>query len=189
MYDEVRDSMKEVQSTTTINPELEQANKNHYVIEKPAPLFTATPYSPDRNVCDPGTFWDTLDINEEEMVGVISPVSVDPSLEMIKSWQTNKIQLCVGGKIFQTTDKTLLNDKSSIFQLMIVEAKLHNNKLFIDRDPTFFNYILNYLRCDLNLPADCLPQDRVALYSLKEEAKFYVLPGLIEIINDRLDEM
>ncbi|KAL4233898.1 protein homooligomerization [Mactra antiquata] len=160
--------MKEVQSTITINPELEQANKNHNGIEKPATLFTATPYSPDKNVCDPGTFWDILDINEEEMTGVIFPVSIDPSLEMIKSWQTNS----VGGKIFQTTDKTLFNDKSSIFQLMIVKAKLHDHKLFVDRDPTFFNYILNYLRCDLNLPANRLPQDRVALYSLKEEAKF-----------------
>lgn len=52
------------------------------------------------------------------------------------------------------------------------------DRLFIDRDPTHFRLVLNYLR-----DGDCrLPESEAALAELLSEAEFYSLEGLRELV-------
>jgi hypothetical protein len=51
---------------------------------------------------------------------------------------------------------------------------------FIDRDGTGFHHVLNYLRKDGTFVC---PRDVVALVALREEARFYVLPGLEDCVS------
>ena len=52
------------------------------------------------------------------------------------------------------------------------------SRLFIDRDPTHFRLVLNYLR-----DGDCsLPTTEAALSELLSEAEFYSLDGLRELV-------
>ena len=57
-----------------------------------------------------------------------------------------------------------------------------NDALFVDRDPTYFRYILNYMR-----GCSCLPNDVLELQQLKEEADFYCLSGLSKNISIKLE--
>ncbi|VDK58064.1 unnamed protein product [Cylicostephanus goldi] len=60
------------------------------------------------------------------------------------------VVLNVGGTKFYTTVDTLRNSaaaENSIFVSMdLAVSKTKNGEVFIDRDPTVFKYILNYLR-------------------------------------------
>lgn len=51
---------------------------------------------------------------------------------------------------------------------------------FIDRDPTHFSVILNYLRDGDKVS---LPESNKALLELKEEAEYYLLKPLIKLID------
>jgi hypothetical protein len=55
------------------------------------------------------------------------------------------IELNVGGKIFTTTSMTLTREVSMLFNMQGA-ARDAEGRIFFDRDPTHFRYILNYLR-------------------------------------------
>ena len=57
------------------------------------------------------------------------------------------------------------------------------NAIFINRDPTHFHCILNYLRSQGHSKDFVLPKDSYALECLFIEARFYMLEGLMEIIE------
>jgi len=87
------------------------------------------------------------------------------------------IPLNVGGYSFVTTLSTLTKDKDSMLAAMFSgRHELDTDsegRYFIDRDGTYFKYILNYLRDRKQLPsAD------IALEVYKE-AQFYQIEGLI----------
>jgi hypothetical protein len=54
--------------------------------------------------------------------------------------------------------------------------------VFIDRDPTHFRHILNYLR-DGTVPADL---DHLSRQELVREADFFGLPELVQVLSGTL---
>jgi hypothetical protein len=72
---------------------------------------------------------------------------------MIESGQRKIIKLSVGGLKYETTVETLTKDLGSVFAKFFIQGEKHpdfimtaQGTLFIDRDGSLFNYILNYLR-------------------------------------------
>lgn len=80
------------------------------------------------------------------------------------------ITLNVGGQLFVTTRETL---SLGFFKAMI-NSNPSLDTYFIDRDPTYFRWILNFLRGSKVIP-DC----KVEYDQVKVEADFYCLdiPG------------
>ncbi len=71
------------------------------------------------------------------------------------------IQINIGGQIFTTTRSTLMRDQNSLIRKVIDGGKhidFHIDEkgmIFVDRDGSTFQYILNYLRDDqCYLPID-----------------------------------
>lgn len=86
-----------------------------------------------------------------------------------------KITIDVGGVCFVSLNTTL---KKSPYLCNLINA--NEDYIFIDRDPTLFYYILNYLRSNmLYLSTD----DKNLLEYLKDEATFYGLDELVPRIQ------
>ena len=89
------------------------------------------------------------------------------------------VRLNVGGKRFTTSLQTLTRDPNSMLAAMFsgrhkVETT-DDGSFFIDRDGTYFLFILNYLR-DGEL---VLPESPKFLKELEAEARFYQLQGVL----------
>jgi len=100
------------------------------------------------------------------------------------------VALEVGGKLFKTTISTLTSraPNSMLAALFSGRHEVHSNAagaVFVDRDPTYFSLILNYLRGG-HLPAS-LP--KLTLESLIDEADYYQLSALSGLVSNRLSEM
>eukprot|EP01130_Rhizamoeba_saxonica_P018678 TRINITY_DN9427_c0_g1_i1.p1 TRINITY_DN9427_c0_g1~~TRINITY_DN9427_c0_g1_i1.p1 ORF type:complete len:359 (+),score=77.66 TRINITY_DN9427_c0_g1_i1:41-1117(+) len=90
------------------------------------------------------------------------------------------IVLNVGGTTFSTSRDTLLKDHSSYFYSMFGSGYWRpneNGEYFIDRDPTHFRYILNYLR-DGKWDISKLPKLHVE--ELLVEADYYNLREILD---------
>ncbi|KAK6727755.1 hypothetical protein RB195_005439 [Necator americanus] len=88
------------------------------------------------------------------------------------------VVLNVGGTKFYTTTETLGNPlarESGFFS----NLDLTKGEVFIDRDPTVFMYILNYLRDGRVMFAN----DGLTAALLFQEAKYYGLGKLVEQIS------
>lgn len=81
------------------------------------------------------------------------------------------VHLNVGGVFFYTTRTTLNLCESTLKS--IVNARPDEVEFFIDRDPSLFRYILNWLR---GVP--CLPMEPHLREELWYEADFY---GILEM--------
>jgi len=101
----------------------------------------------------------------------------------------NKIKLDVGGQIFATSMKTLVQIPGTFFSEMM--SGLHKVEMdkdgcyFIDRDPIVFRHILNFLRG--NIP-DLSTLSQSDLTALKSDAEFYQLTKLQDMISQNLSE-
>lgn len=85
--------------------------------------------------------------------------------------------LNVGGVVFQTSPSTLAN--GSHFFSSMVRTHADQVEFTIDRDPTHFRHILNWLR-----GVRCLPEDdAVAMKELWWEADYYSMHDMSEAIN------
>ena len=91
------------------------------------------------------------------------------------------VRLRVGGAVFETTDSTLQRDDGMLARLQN-EVNADANEAFIDRDPTHFRHILNYLR-----GSPTFPSSENELEQLQYEADFYLLPRLIQLIKHRTE--
>ena len=103
----------------------------------------------------------------------------------VRSKQSGRITLDVGGRHFATSKETLLKDKNSLFTVLLEDQKKH---YFIDRDGTHFRYVLNYLREDCSMNIAILPRETRYLKELRNECVYYKLMGLLEIVDARLDQ-
>uniref|UniRef100_A0A0K0DQI5 BTB domain-containing protein n=1 Tax=Angiostrongylus cantonensis TaxID=6313 RepID=A0A0K0DQI5_ANGCA len=99
-------------------------------------------------------------------------------MESPSSSSDERIRLNLGGTIFETTLSTLTKIEGTVLSTMVAKRWRGQGELFIDRDPTHFSKILNYLRDgdEFNVPLD-----RDVCDELRREAQFYNLPGLIEM--------
>jgi len=101
----------------------------------------------------------------------------------------NVVKLNVGGVTFQTTSTTLTSQPDSMLSAMFSgRYKLptdEKGRIFIDRDGTNFRYILNFLR-DGTLNA---PYDQILLMDLLQEAQFYQLHELVQLVKIQLKEI
>ncbi|NXL33372.1 KCD17 protein, partial [Glaucidium brasilianum] len=98
------------------------------------------------------------------------------------------VRLNVGGTVFLTTRQTLCREQKSLLCRLCQGEELQSDRdetgaYLIDRDPTYFGPILNFLRHGkLVLNKD------MAEEGVLEEAEFYNIGPLIRIIKDRLKE-
>ncbi|XP_038619734.1 BTB/POZ domain-containing protein KCTD5-like [Tachyglossus aculeatus] len=99
------------------------------------------------------------------------------------------VRLNVGGTYFLTTRHTLGRDpKSFLFRLCQADPDLDSDKdktgaYLIDRDPTYFGPVLNYLRHGKLVINKDLAEEGVL-----EEAEFYNITSLIKLVKDRIRE-
>jgi hypothetical protein len=96
------------------------------------------------------------------------------------------VRLNVGGVIYDTTVSTLCKEESFLSALVSGRHALvrseRDDAIFIDRDGVAFRHILNYLRRGRLL----IPDDDATLgRELLEEARFYQLASLIELLQPR----
>ena len=86
------------------------------------------------------------------------------------------VHLNVGGCVFATRRNTLC---SGFFLGCVETLEPHETEIFIDRDPTHFRYILNWLR-----GSRVLPEDEQTLLELECEADFYSLDDMRQNIRE-----
>ena len=106
-------------------------------------------------------------------------------LNEFKTNQNNRhIRLNIGGKIFETMEKTLQKDQNCLFAVLLEQNKTEyffTDEIFIDRSPYNFDIILNYLRDgQINYSS----YSEVELKSLYLDSQFYEISD----IRDYLDE-
>ncbi|KAG8511124.1 BTB/POZ domain-containing protein KCTD17 [Galemys pyrenaicus] len=121
------------------------------------------------------------------------------------------VRLNVGGTVFLTTRQTLCREQKSFLSRLCQGEELQSDRdetgaYLIDRDPTYFGPILNFLRHGkLVLDKDMAEEgggpgwgrgadwrggrsDAVPAPGVLEEAEFYNIGPLIRIIKDRMEE-
>lgn len=110
-------------------------------------------------------------------------------MERVYKIQEGKIKLDVGGHMFSTSLDTLNRDSDSMIAVMFSGRhnlfKSEDGSYFIDRDGTYFRYVLNYLRGGISLPSE-LPDDQTVLRELHREADYYQLKGFKELIEEAM---
>ncbi|XP_010709760.1 BTB/POZ domain-containing protein KCTD17 isoform X2 [Meleagris gallopavo] len=122
----------------------------------------------------------------EEMKGAVGLRCAwdPPPIDAQAKW----VRLNVGGTVFLTTRQTLCREQKSFLCRLCQGEELQSDRdetgaYLIDRDPTYFGPILNFLRHGkLVLDKD------MAEEGVLEEAEFYNIGPLIRIIKDRLEE-
>ncbi|CAJ0609780.1 unnamed protein product [Cylicocyclus nassatus] len=87
----------------------------------------------------------------------------------------------VGGKKFHTTLETLLNRPGAKDRNLFLDFP-SRSKVFIDRDPRLFGYILNYLR-DGRVH---IPKNGHFIALLQQEAEYYCLDSLADRLEKEL---
>ncbi|MCJ8738634.1 hypothetical protein PDJAM_G00038080 [Pangasius djambal] len=97
------------------------------------------------------------------------------------------VRLNVGGTYFITTKQTLCRDpKSFLYRLCQEDPDLDSDKdetgaYLIDRDPTYFGPILNYLR-----HGKLIINKNLAEEGVLEEAEFYNIASLVRLVKERI---
>lgn len=95
------------------------------------------------------------------------------------------ISLNVGGTRFTTTEKTLCHDPESFFSRLchnsLTSDKDETGAILIDRDPSYFSTVLNYLRHGKLIMGKDQSEEGVL-----EEAEFYNITPLIKLIKQRI---
>ena len=87
-----------------------------------------------------------------------------------------QVHLNVGGRYFHTYRSTLRESPSLLAAL--VNHAPDAMEIFVDRDPTHFRHVLNWLR-----GVRWLPDDRAVLGELMWESDYYSIGGLQEAIH------
>ncbi|XP_039256739.1 BTB/POZ domain-containing protein KCTD5-like [Styela clava] len=129
----------------------------------------------------------------ESMISSTSKLSEGTDSRCINGIMTNGngksrwIRLNVGGKHFVTTLSTLSKyPKSFLYRLCQEDPDIDSDKdetgaYLIDRDPTYFGPVLNYLRHGKLVINKDLAEEGVL-----EEAEFYNIAELIRLIKERM---
>ena len=180
---EVVDSAVEQEVNTYLNEKAEKDNENETTQKRMA----------DKRKCSETEgnvegikrrFYDYIEIDDNE-----NETEQDKDLKFIAKIQGNKVILNIGGARFETSIPTLQKDPESLLaKLFTSDSPIipQGNSVFIDRDPSHFKVILNYLRCDLDLNPATLPKERKHLLELKKECEYYRMKRLRKMVKRRL---
>lgn len=87
------------------------------------------------------------------------------------------VYINVGGVVF-TTSKSTLETTSPFFQAYVQHADADRQEFFVDRDPTHFRHILNWMR-----GVRWIPDDASVLSELEWEADFFCLADMSDAIR------
>jgi hypothetical protein len=102
----------------------------------------------------------------------------------------NIITLNIGGTKFTTALSTLTSHKDTFFDALLSGkfplTKEPDGSIFIDRSPTYFGTILEYLRDGPKWTLDTEKFDKKDLQKLLRETEFYQLTQLSKLINEQL---
>ncbi len=89
-------------------------------------------------------------------------------------------EIDIGGTIFVTSLTAMRYIKGSLFYKAFSDpVKVVTEGVFFDRDPTYFFYILEYLRLGLDERGHALPKDNAVREYLVKEGRFYRLERLV----------
>ena len=98
---------------------------------------------------------------------------------------SSTVKLNVGSQHFTTSMQTLKKDPNSMLAAMFSGkfemTPCEDDSFFIDRDGTYFRFILNYLRGGELI----LPEGATFLKELEAEAKFYQLQGILVALKPK----
>ncbi|XP_041363810.1 BTB/POZ domain-containing protein KCTD5-like [Gigantopelta aegis] len=125
--------------------------------------------------------------NTDSVPETDSKVTVKENKARKNEW----VKLNVGGTIYMTTRTTLGRDhKSFLYRLVQDDPELGLNTdkdddgaYLIDRDPTYFGPVLNYLRHGKLVMNKDLSEEGIL-----EEAEFYNIMDLIKLVKDKIRE-
>uniref|UniRef100_A0A8C5R759 Potassium channel tetramerization domain containing 2 n=1 Tax=Leptobrachium leishanense TaxID=445787 RepID=A0A8C5R759_9ANUR len=112
-----------------------------------------------------------------------SPAPQEPAGRKGAKW----VRLNVGGTYFVSTKQTLCREpKSFLYRLCQEDPDLDSDKdetgaYLIDRDPTYFGPILNYLR-----HGKLILDKELAEEGVLEEAEFYNIASLVRLVKERI---
>ncbi|XP_062501310.1 uncharacterized protein LOC134178448 [Corticium candelabrum] len=105
----------------------------------------------------------------------------------LHKFEGKPIKLDIGGFIFKTSLETLRKDTDSMLASMFSGRfdmkEQEDGSYFIDRDPTHFRFILNFLRTGKVI----VPHDTIAREELLLEAEFYNIKPIIDKLNEPTD--
>ncbi|KAK0161713.1 hypothetical protein PV327_008132 [Microctonus hyperodae] len=110
-----------------------------------------------------------------------------PKHNISKRCNNQWVRLNVGGTYFLTAKTTLARDPNSfLYRLCQEDSDLISDRdetgaYLIDRDPTYFSPVLNYLRHGKLVINKDLAEEGVL-----EEAEFYNITELIRLVNERI---
>ncbi|EYC12686.1 hypothetical protein Y032_0046g1362 [Ancylostoma ceylanicum] len=79
-----------------------------------------------------------------------------------------RVKINVGGSTFETSLSTLTRLDGTVLSIMVADRWRGQGELFVDRDPTYFPMVLNYLRDGDNFIP---PSDIDARENLRREAE------------------
>ncbi|KAG2385889.1 hypothetical protein C9374_003038 [Naegleria lovaniensis] len=117
--------------------------------------------------------------------------------ELIEEHDDDWFQICCDGKTFTTTRATLLAEKDSMFSIMFqknspfqkfnrdLNHPMRPYVVFIDRNPQYFEPILNYLRSD----GEILINPNVNICGVLLEAKYWGLGKLAEELERMIEQI
>eukprot|EP00741_Cyanophora_paradoxa_P001923 tig00000523_g1862.t1 len=107
--------------------------------------------------------------------------------QQANGWHEDKVVLNIGGRRFETSKSTLTRLSDTFFGCLLggnfAVKREADGAVFVDRDGTCFEYVLNYLRDGTDA---VLPDDPHVLQRLEREAKFYQLSELEALLRDRI---
>lgn len=117
--------------------------------------------------------------------------------ELMEERDDDWFQICCDGKTFTTTRATLLAEKDSMFSVMFqknspfqkfnrdLNHPMRPYVVFIDRNPQYFEPILNYLRSD----GEILINPNVNICGVLLEAKYWGLSKLAEELERMIEQI
>lgn len=148
------------------------------------------------------TFSKTKDPPFDFSEAIITPYTVDEvpaptytptdknevPLKLLAQYQTKRLVLNVGGKIFETSTPILTSVPDGLLASIVASGssvRPYSTEgvfcYFIDRNPRFFDFILDFLR-DPNSFQKIATTNRQVLRQIHVEAEYYRLLELCEII-------
>ena len=118
-----------------------------------------------------------------------------PNLQLLEDQKNRRIVLDISGQLFFNSEHTLLQAKDSLFSDVLSPTNTtfcktgEKGRFFFDRDSTHFRFILNHLRNGAQQDPDSLPKDKLVLFELLHEARYYRLRSLEASVLLRMHEL